>query len=175
MVTSILQRPTYDVLPELLDKERLYEITGMARQEIIKGIKDGYVRRRFAIVFYGGYASNINRRDVSAMRHICGSKRHVYARLKEMEFKTWMDFRIYHFIPNEDFTYGKIGKPHSIPADYLLEMATFIPKRKKLAMLKKSRIWANRNPDNPALIQARERFKEKVDSVVAKAIRAFQR
>lgn len=146
----------------------------MARTDMIKSIKCGY-RISPLIVFYGNSASNINRRDVSAVRYICGNKRYVYARLKEMEFKTWMDYRLYRFIPNEDFTYGKIGSAKSIEPDYLLELATHVPKRKKLAMLKKSRIWANKNPDNPALVQARERFKEKVDSVVAKAIQEFER
>ena len=169
---AILNRPKYDVPPELLDIERLYEIKGADRDDMVKAARAG-IKFKVYIVFYGGEASNINRRDVSSIRYICGGRRQVFNRLKEMEFKSWMDYRLYRFIVNSDFTYGKIGKPDNISTGRLFEMATFIPKRKKIAMLKKSRIWINKHPEDPILVQVRERFKSRVDDVVAKAISIF--
>jgi hypothetical protein len=90
-----------------------------------------------------------------------------------MEFKTWMDYRLYRFIPNGDLTYGKIGSPKSIEPDYLLEMAVHIPKRKRIALLKRNRIWLNKHKEDPAMIAARERFKEKVDKTVEQALKMF--
>jgi hypothetical protein len=170
----ILNRPKYDVLPELLDPERLYEIKGASRKGMVKAAKDG-IKFRAYIVFYGGEASNINRRDVSSIRYICGKRREVFARLQEMEFKTWMDYRLYWLIVNADFTYGKIGRPVDISTNWLLEMATFIPKRKRLAMNKKGRIWNNKHPEDPVLVKRRELFKEKVDKTVSDALKTFKK
>jgi len=171
---AILNRPKYDVLPELIDLERLYEIKGANRDDMVKAAKAG-IKFKAYIVFYGGEASNINRRDVSSIRYICGGRRQVFGRLKEMEFKAWMDYRLYRFIVNSDFTYGKIGKPDNISTERLLAMATHIPKRKRLAMNKKGRIWNNKNEEDPALVEKRIRFKALVDEIVAKAIASFSK
>ena len=160
--------------PELQNPDALYEIKGVAHRNILKQLKAG-MKIYPVIVFYGGPASSIPRRDTSILRYFAGDKQHVYMRLKEMEFKTWMDFRMYRLICNQDFTYGRIGRPYSIPVEQLLRMATSVPKRKKLAMLKKSRIWTNKNKEDPAVVEKRIRFKALVDDTVAKAIASFSK
>ena len=158
--------------PERQNPDALYEIKGVARKDILRQIGMG-MKIFPVIVFYGGPASSIPRRDTSILRYFAGDKQHVCARLKEMEFKTWMDFRMYRLICNQDFTYGQIGKPYSIPVEQLLRMATSISKRKKIALLKKNRIWNNQHPEDPVVIKKRELFKIRVDTAVSESLKIF--
>jgi hypothetical protein len=154
----------YDVLPEMIEPNRLYPIVGAMRKNILLRIKDG-IRFTPWIVFYGGSASGINRRDVGSLRFICGDAMHVRMRLKEMEFRTWMDYRLYTMVIDEEVNWGRIGRRIDISVDMLTRLALFVPDRKKLAMLKKGRIAAANMDDTEA--GKREMLKKYVDGKVS--------
>jgi hypothetical protein len=154
----------YSVLPEMVDLRRLYPIVGFCRTYMINAQDTGHIVRPW-IVFYGGSESGINRRDVGSLRYICGDARFVMMRLREMEFKTWMDYRLYTMSMDRWMKYGKIGRRIDFSIGALTQMALLVPKRKKLAMLKKGRLEATKFNDTEAA--NREMLKTYMDNKVA--------
>jgi hypothetical protein len=154
----------YSVLPEMVNPEMLYPIVGFGRTYMINQRKEGRKINPW-IVFYGGSMSGIPRRDVGSLRYICGDARFVMLRLREMEFRTWMDYRLYTMSMDKEWNYGKVLRRIDLSIDALTQMALLVPKRKKLAMLKKGRLEATKFNDTEAA--NREMLKTYMDNKVA--------
>lgn len=154
----------YDVLPELVDMDRVYAVSNDARNEIKNSLDCGLGIIPI-IVFYGGALSCIPRRS-NVLRYICGNLKYVYRRLREISFSSWMDHRVYRAIMNSDFTYCRIGDQTAFSPERLLELSTFVRQRKRVAMTKKLMAENEKRYSEGLDIDKRAAIKDKVNKRV---------
>lgn len=123
---------------------------------------------KFIIVFFGGVDSAIPRHtDIS---YICGVDGSVRYQLSRRRFETWMDYRVYHFFPDADFEYGRIGGRTDFDARTLLKMATYIEPRRRKSMVRQARLMYAPKKNDANDIRKRMAFRNNVDKLVGDAL-----
>ncbi len=161
------------MLPELEDVSRLYAVTGVSRKDILKmNLLFKRPIRKYFIVFYGGTKSG-SIRNTRTLRYRCGLRQSVIAQLNYIEFKTWMDYRLYEAIMNEDYTYCRIGRRCDFSAEKLLSMATRIRSRKRSKITRDMKIYAKSISGTKKERERRKKVKASVDEKVSNFIQSM--
>lgn len=155
--------------PELSNPDWVFPINESARRDM----KFFNRKKLHLIVFYGNIGSGINRNDIGSLRYICGTKQYVMCKLSEMEFKTWMDYRAYVFIVNQDRTFGRIGNRFEFDVDDLLWMASYVRSRKRLVEAMKSVKRAKARYMDKEMVEARKARRRSIDKSVRMSLKAY--
>ncbi len=149
--------------------DRVFPINESAR----KDMKFFDRKKLQLIVFYGNIGSAINRSDVGSLRYVCGTKQYVMGKLSEMEFKTWMDYRAYVFIVNQDRTFGRIGGRFEFDVEDVLKMASYVRSRKRLVEAMKNAKRARVSLKESETAAVRKERRRRIDIRVRMSMKAL--